>query len=114
MIRRPPRSTLFPYTTLFRSVAMGVYSAIVAIGFIAAIPSLQYAVQQNGWRSVWMWIGWVLVAMLAPLAWLLVRRTPESQGLIVDGERKPAPALPSHLARVDEVSFTLRQALLHP
>src|SRR5258708_26175930 len=24
MIRRPPRSTLFPYTTLFRSVAMSV------------------------------------------------------------------------------------------
>src|SRR3712207_8514199 len=23
MIRRPPRSTLFPYTTLFRSVGMG-------------------------------------------------------------------------------------------
>src|SRR5438876_5876397 len=23
MIRRPPRSTLFPYTTLFRSVAVG-------------------------------------------------------------------------------------------
>src|SRR2546429_1646456 len=23
MIRRPPRSTLFPYTTLFRSLAMG-------------------------------------------------------------------------------------------
>src|SRR3712207_7642379 len=24
MIRRPPRSTLFPYTTLFRSVRLGV------------------------------------------------------------------------------------------
>src|SRR2546427_8317497 len=24
MIRRPPRSTLFPYTTLFRSVLMGI------------------------------------------------------------------------------------------
>src|SRR2546430_5957750 len=24
MIRRPPRSTLFPYTTLFRSVAVGI------------------------------------------------------------------------------------------
>src|SRR2546430_9046568 len=24
MIRRPPRSTLFPYTTLFRSVSIGV------------------------------------------------------------------------------------------
>src|SRR5258708_16083782 len=25
MIRRPPRSTLFPYTTLFRSVAEAIY-----------------------------------------------------------------------------------------
>src|SRR2546430_12291606 len=25
MIRRPPRSTLFPYTTLFRSVCQGFY-----------------------------------------------------------------------------------------
>src|SRR3989441_8542469 len=25
MIRRPPRSTLFPYTTLFRSLACGVF-----------------------------------------------------------------------------------------
>src|SRR5256714_9860219 len=25
MIRRPPRSTLFPYTTLFRSYARGLY-----------------------------------------------------------------------------------------
>src|SRR2546430_6346696 len=24
MIRRPPRSTLFPYTTLFRSVSVGI------------------------------------------------------------------------------------------
>src|SRR3712207_6853324 len=24
MIRRPPRSTLFPYTTLFRSISVGV------------------------------------------------------------------------------------------
>src|SRR5256885_4579118 len=26
MIRRPPRSTLFPYTTLFRSQHVGVYA----------------------------------------------------------------------------------------
>src|SRR3712207_7142500 len=28
MIRRPPRSTLFPYTTLFRSVCAGVRGAV--------------------------------------------------------------------------------------
>src|SRR2546422_1844615 len=30
MIRRPPRSTLFPYTTLFRSVLAGTVLAVVA------------------------------------------------------------------------------------
>src|SRR5437764_10180166 len=30
MIRRPPRSTLFPYTTLFRSAAEQVLAALVA------------------------------------------------------------------------------------
>src|SRR5690349_23075013 len=28
MIRRPPRSTLFPYTTLFRSQALEAYRAV--------------------------------------------------------------------------------------
>src|SRR2546426_6462009 len=37
MIRRPPRSTLFPYTTLFRSLTAFRMSAIVAeviLGFL--------------------------------------------------------------------------------
>src|SRR2546422_7225494 len=29
MIRRPPRSTLFPYTTLFRSIGWGAGRAVV-------------------------------------------------------------------------------------
>src|SRR5688572_31511958 len=31
MIRRPPRSTLFPYTTLFRSIAIRIQAGIVDI-----------------------------------------------------------------------------------
>src|SRR3712207_7069296 len=31
MIRRPPRSTLFPYTTLFRSVAISIVPALDAL-----------------------------------------------------------------------------------
>src|SRR5260370_9209728 len=31
MIRRPPRSTLFPYTTLFRSESFPIYSLAVEI-----------------------------------------------------------------------------------
>src|SRR2546422_10230365 len=37
MIRRPPRSTLFPYTTLFRSMAAGV---IYGAGFGALTTAL--------------------------------------------------------------------------
>src|SRR3712207_8803475 len=47
MIRRPPRSTLFPYTTLFRSrerldTAPG-FRGTVAIGF--AMPSSRYVLK---------------------------------------------------------------------
>src|SRR2546422_2932182 len=41
MIRRPPRSTLFPYTTLFRSAAVPLLPSTVAmmvIGPPAAFP----------------------------------------------------------------------------
>src|SRR2546421_9683320 len=32
MIRRPPRSTLFPYTTLFRSIATSRTERVVSVG----------------------------------------------------------------------------------
>src|SRR3712207_6869605 len=35
MIRRPPRSTLFPYTTLFRSVVGTLVSFVVAYASVA-------------------------------------------------------------------------------
>src|SRR3989442_4716088 len=47
MIRRPPRSTLFPYTTLFRSYAQPILSADVLprdrvhhLGFLRSLGSL--------------------------------------------------------------------------
>src|SRR5438034_4775616 len=44
MIRRPPRSTLFPYTTLFRSVCRELwwngYSSFPAVLLSAALGSL--------------------------------------------------------------------------
>src|SRR5256885_16525223 len=39
MIRRPPRSTLFPYTTLFRS---GVASMLAVVGLMSALGLLEW------------------------------------------------------------------------
>src|SRR2546427_5381526 len=40
MIRRPPRSTLFPYTTLFRSAEIGVIGAGQPDGRAPALPGV--------------------------------------------------------------------------
>src|SRR5256885_11615181 len=44
MIRRPPRSTLFPYTTLFRSAGGG--GDQICVQLVMARP--QYAIAQSG------------------------------------------------------------------
>src|SRR2546422_6044443 len=45
MIRRPPRSTLFPYTTLFRSprVRVAAVQALGRVGGKTVIPYLRHA-----------------------------------------------------------------------
>src|SRR2546430_3792251 len=53
MIRRPPRSTLFPYTTLFRSLHVPqALSAFFGIGLGLANTALLIAVQTSvEWRQ---------------------------------------------------------------
>src|SRR3712207_9193220 len=41
MIRRPPRSTLFPYTTLFRSVLLGITKASLQTRSFISAASFQ-------------------------------------------------------------------------
>src|SRR5258708_15459816 len=43
MIRRPPRSTLFPYTTLFRSGVTLACVALLAGAFVAQFAAAQFA-----------------------------------------------------------------------
>src|SRR5256885_14964507 len=49
MIRRPPRSTLFPYTTLFRSIEL---PSKTAQRFELAINGPQQLLRQYGWDTV--------------------------------------------------------------
>ncbi len=58
--------------------AMATYSIVMSVGFMTAFPAVGAIVQQSGWRSAWLAIGLALVAGLAPLGWLVVRRGPES------------------------------------
>jgi len=68
------------------SAAMGVYAVIMSVGFMIAFPLVGGLAVAHGWRVAWAAVGVALVAVLAPLAWLVVRSTPEACGLRIDGD----------------------------
>src|SRR3712207_6897434 len=110
MIRRPPRSTLFPYTTLFRSAIATIAAAEglrllfrsvsatpVTNGtrglsgfnaeFVALAPwdtSRRYPILGTQWSGAELWVttvGWLLVALACLLTWLLVR-SPDRKSVV--------------------------------
>lgn len=91
------------------NLAMAVYTVVLSIGFMVAFPLIGAMVIGSGWRKTWWTVGLALMFGLAPLAWFLVRRSPESCSLQPDVEVSPEMV---H----DEatVGFTLGQALLTP
>jgi MFS family permease len=70
-------------------VAMGVFSVLLAIGFIASTLGVGEAAQAFGWRATWAGVGLSLLLVLAPLGWLLTRNSPETVGQVPD---EPAEA----------------------
>jgi MFS family permease len=83
---------------------MAVFSVVMSIGFMVAFPLVGMFVQTAGWRSAWQAIGLTLALGLAPLAWFVVRRSPESCGCEPDGvpdsARPPEDGIPWQQALV--------------
>src|SRR2546430_17435525 len=61
MIRRPPRSTLFPYTTLFRSIVVLIIGVIAAIGF----PKIRGTLDKTNVRSARVYLSTQLITARA-------------------------------------------------
>jgi MFS family permease len=89
--------------------AMGLYSLAMSVGFMIAFPIIGAVVLSSGWRTAWASIGIALVIVLTPLAWLLVRSTPESIGLEMDGGQMDGPSNGTSTR-----DWTLREALASP
>src|SRR2546427_10389123 len=99
MIRRPPRSTLFPYTTLFRSIRVGLGDRRHLGGALGAAdrdgPSSAAGSGGSGW------VGWDLCGVRGPH---LLGPAPDEHAIRPpDGLRSPPggllPALPPACAR---------------
>lgn len=95
------------------SLAMAVYTVILSVGFMIAFPVVGAAVVGGGWRAAWAGVGAAILFGLAPVGWLLVRRTPEDCGVLLDGEKQRPDELEE---KSDEAGagHTLLQALATP
>jgi len=70
------------------SLAMGVYSILVVIGFIIAFTVFGAAIPKYGWRTAWQTFGCVILFGVAPLGWVAVRATPGCVGLSGEFEKE--------------------------
>jgi len=89
--------------------AMAVYAFAMSVGFMLAFPAVGALVLASGWRVAWATIGLCLLVGVAPIAWMLVRSTPDSIGEQIDGTSEPEEATPTRGAQ-----FTLIEALRTP
>lgn len=60
------------------SAAMGVYSFLLSLFFIAAFLVVGKSVRVDGWRTAWSAVAMALIFVVAPLILLLMRDAPES------------------------------------
>src|SRR3712207_8324063 len=67
MMRRPPRSTLFPYTTLFRSAGrLGV--PVDGLRLWIVLHEMTHALQFEGYPWLRRHLGELLESLISPLA----------------------------------------------
>jgi sugar phosphate permease len=92
----------------------GRVMAIAALGLVAsqaAFPPLnQTLINRYGWDTAWLVLGIGVLAILVVPSWLLIRRSPESMGLLPDG-RIALTRNPASSERGNEPSWTLVEAL---
>jgi MFS family permease len=89
--------------------AMAIYALVMSIGFMIAFPAVGAVVQSQGWRFAWGAIGVSLLLVLAPVAWMFDRSSPEAMGLEVDGGQDGGDE-----TRMEPAAWTLGQALRSP
>src|SRR6185437_9101838 len=72
-----------------RGLAMGLAFAGVGIGSVTLLPWVQHLIEQTGWRTACTAMGILVLAVLAPINFLL-RMRPEDIGLLPDGDAAPS------------------------
>ena len=94
-----------------RGLAVGILGTGFSMGGFAVVPALRAVIDAVQWEGSFVVSAIVTVAVVAPLALLLIRDRPADKGLLADGDAQPegGPAEPVALT-----GLTDRQALRTP
>ncbi|HIF44852.1 MAG TPA: MFS transporter [Dehalococcoidia bacterium] len=97
-----------------RGMALALAVSGVGIGGVFFLPFTQMLLGSVGWRTTWVVMAVIFMAMSIPLSAIFLRRQPEDMGLEVDG--RPTNQFPSGQAATavppapEERSWTVREA----
>jgi MFS family permease len=89
-------------------LAMGVYSVLLSLFFVAAFGIVGYYVRERGWRVAWFQIAATLIFVITPLVLLFLREQRKTKTV----DREEPGSLPEPARQLD--SFSLPQAMRTP
>ena len=112
-----PRTVIANWFVRKRAAAFAWYSGGRAVFGVTAVAPIAYLVAERSWRSGWALLGAAELFVLAPLAWIIIRRRPEDQHQLPDGDAAPPPAragAPAAADGTDERHWTRAEAVRTP
>ncbi|MBN4064523.1 MFS transporter [Dehalococcoides mccartyi] len=91
--------------------------ALAIVGIGGAIAGGVFPILSNqliaifDWRGAWIAIAFIVWGLVIIPAWIFVRRTPESVGLLPDGDKRSSAGNQHDVSTTEEALFTSKQAL---
>jgi MFS family permease len=73
-----------------RGLAIGIAFSGVGVGALIILPVFQYIIDTSGWRDACLKMALIVVAAIIPLNVIFQRVSPQSIGLLPDGDRQRA------------------------
>ena len=73
-----------------RATVMAIATAGASAGGMILVPFSAYMMDLTSWRITWVFLGGIVLALVLPLAYLLLREHPGDMGLQPDGAPEPA------------------------
>lgn len=75
-----------------RATAVALNAAGASVGGLLLVPLTVYLIHLLGWRMAWVMLGLLILLLVVPLAWVLLKDDPAEMGLLPDGDPQPVHA----------------------